>query len=356
MHRPTRTKRQRCDELDRGSRPESGAPWAATPVKGETPLVTVIAQCYNHERFLDECLTSIDRQSLQDFELIVVDDCSVDRSAERIAAWIQAHRPNARFVQLRTNRGVSGSLNAAIAEARGTYVTRLATDDVWEPTCLEALVRRFESLPAEYGAVYADAWCIDEQGRRLETAFIDAHRSDFVPPEGDILNELATANFIPAAAILIKREVLRSVGVFDEALAYEDWDMWLRIADRFPIGFVPERLARYRIVDGSLARTLFVAGRVPSPEVRVTHWRMARKLMGMTRLHASVREFWRGRMIEDAKSLYRLGDVRARRLLMESARLTLDYRVGAWALAAGLGVSAAAIDRLLNRVRRQTPH
>ncbi len=359
MRRRARTTRDPGDDPDVNGRPDSGIPpraaLLAAPVTRETPLVSVIAQCYNHERFLDACLTSIHRQTLQDFELIVVDDCSTDRSAERIAAWIQAHRPTARFLHLRTNRGVSASLNAAIAEARGTYVTRLATDDVWEPTFLDAVVRRFESLPAAYGAVYSDAWCIDEQGRRLETPFIEAHRPGLIPPEGDILNELATANFIPAAAIVIKREVLRAVGVFDEALAYEDWDMWLRIAARFLIGYVPDRLAHYRIVDGSLARTLFAPDRAPSPDVRLTHWRMAQKLMGIGRLQAPVREYWRGRMIEDAKSLYRLGDARAWRVLMESARLTRDYRVGVWALAAGLGLPAAAIERLLGRVRRRTP-
>jgi glycosyltransferase involved in cell wall biosynthesis len=71
-----------------------------------TPTVTVIALCYNHERFVLDCLESIRAQTFQDFELIVIDDCSRDHSPQVIANWLAEHYPAARFIRHEVNRGI----------------------------------------------------------------------------------------------------------------------------------------------------------------------------------------------------------------------------------------------------------
>ncbi len=304
------------------------APCPAVP--HTRPRVTVIAQCYNHERFLDECLDGIAQQTFRDFELIVIDDCSTDRSRERIEAWITAHRSDAVFLKPPTNLGVSGSLNLAIRHATGEFIIRVATDDAWEPTLLEQLVSRFDESGDEYGAVYADATCVDEDGVRLQEDFVAFHHKGEVP-QGDIFPVVCEHNWIPASAILMRASAMRAVGEFDEKLAYEDWDMWIRLSERHRFAFVPTTLARYRIVRQSLLRTLFVPGQV-NPNVCATHCAMALKILHSPRATDALRLRWIKKLTENAYSLYESEDARASRYLRAAAQFNRPNRRRLWAL------------------------
>lgn len=318
------------------------------------PRVSVIAQCYNHERFVRECLDSIQRQSWRDFELIVVDDRSTDASVDVIRAWIAQERADTTLLALPENLGVSGSLNAAIREARGEFVIRVSTDDVWEPTLLQELLARFDELSDACGAVYADASRIDEAGTRLAGDFITAYHGG-VAPEGDVFLALCDTNFVPAATIMMRRAVLAEVGEFDESLAYEDWDMWLRIAERHSFGFVPKTLARYRIVQHSLFRTLFAAGG-QTTAASATHCEMARRLLAMDRLDAPTRRLWEQRLWENAYRLRAAKDPRAPEYLAlarQQARATRARDAVLRALLA-MGIPPGFISRLVRGLRAVT--
>lgn len=318
------------------------------------PRVSVIAQCYNHERFVLECLDSIHRQSWKDFELIVVDDRSTDASVDTIRQWIASERPDTMLLALPENLGVSGSLNAAIREARGEFVIRVSTDDVWEPTLLQELVARFDELPAQYGAVYADAIRIDEDGNRLNGDFIAAYHGG-IAPEGEVFLALCDTNFVPAATIMMRRGVLATVGTFDESLAYEDWDMWLRIAEHHPFGFVPKPLARYRIVQHSLFRTLFVAGG-QTTAASATHCEMARRLLAMDRLDVPTRRLWEQRLWENAYRLRAAKDARAAKYLTlarQQARVT-RARDAVVRILVAIGIPPGFLSRLVRGLRTVT--
>jgi glycosyltransferase involved in cell wall biosynthesis len=325
-----------------------------TPASAPDPTVrrvSVIAQCYNHERFVRECLDSIHQQSWTDFELIVVDDCSADASVEAIRQWIASERPDTTLLALPENLGVSGSLNAAVREARGEFVIRVSTDDVWEPTLLQELLARFGALPAHYGAVYADAIRIDEDGTRLSGDFIATYHGG-VAPEGDVFLALCDTNFVPAATIMMRHSVLTAVGEFDESLAYEDWDMWLRIAERHSFGFVPKTLARYRIVQHSLFRTLFVAGG-QTTAASATHCEMARRLLAMDRLDVPTRRLWERRLWENAYRLRAAKDARAAEYLALASKHARSTRARDAILRAllSLGLSRGFLSSLARGVR-----
>jgi glycosyltransferase involved in cell wall biosynthesis len=318
---------------------------------GSVRRVSVIAQCYNHERFLRECLDSIQQQSWTDFELIIVDDCSTDASVEVIRRWIASERPDTTLLALPENLGVSGSLNAAIREARGEFVIRVSTDDVWEPTLLQELVARFDALPPQYGAVYADASRIDEDGNRLSGDFIAAYHGG-IAPEGEVFLALCATNFVPAATIMMRRAVLAKVGPFDESLAYEDWDMWLRIAEHHPFGFVPKTLARYRIVQHSLFRTLFVEGG-QTTAASATHCEMARRLLAMDRLDIPTRRLWEQRLWENAYRLKAAKDARAPEYLAlarQQAGMTRARNAIVRGLVA-IGIPPGVLSRLVRSLR-----
>ena len=325
------------------------------------PTVTVIALCYNHERFLLDCLESIRAQTLQDFELIVADDCSRDRSPDMIADWLATHYPNARFIRHTANRGICATLNEALAAARGTYISMIATDDTWLPHKLASQVQLAQSLDAGTAVIYSDANQIDEEGKLLPKRFIEAHRA-IDPPSGMIFGHVADGNFIPAMTTLIRRDALQAVGGFDEQLNYEDFDMWLRLADRYAFHFQPDVVANYRIVATSMVRTVFAK---PSAWFQHTNFLIRQKWLGTDRLTPKQRVLWAEKMWVAAYGLYVLQDPRATSCMWTAFRYGRKPRIACLALANQLGLTRQRLVRLrqlpgdvvgatLGRLRKKT--
>jgi glycosyltransferase involved in cell wall biosynthesis len=223
----------------------------------ELPLVTVIAMCFNHERFVLECLESVRAQTYPNVQLVIADDCSTDRSVELIRSWLSETGTEAELLLHRENQGLCRTKNETLALARGAYVAALSTDDIWFPDKLAAQVELMEQLPSSVGVLYGDAFRMDEQGQPLPRMAVETFRDLETMPEGDIYAELLEgSNFILGMTTLIRRECFEAVGPYDESLPYEDWDMFLRIASRYEFAFSPRVSGRYRVHRSSLSQTL----------------------------------------------------------------------------------------------------
>lgn len=309
------------------------------------PAITVIALCYNHARFLHECLDSIRAQTCQDFELIITDDASRDASPQLIAEWIAVHRPDARFIRHADNAGICRTLNEALAQARGEFICMIATDDAWEPERLAIHLAAMRAHSARVAVVYSDVAQMDEAGAPLPEKFIAQHRPGFTPPSGTIFSALADGNFIPAMAATIRREAIAAVGGYDERLTYEDYDMWLRLAERYEFAYCDATVARYRIVGSSIVRTLFV-----KPTANHSHslFLIRQKWLGSSRLTAQQRLRWADNAMGAAYNLYVLEDKRARAALWQAVRHARKPRNLALALAASLPWSRSRLQRLLS--------
>lgn len=300
------------------------------------PAVTVIAVCYNHARFLHECLNSIAVQTMQEFQLIVADDCSTDGSADLIEKWLAEHKPNALFIRHTVNIGLCKTLNESLLHARGDFISMIATDDAWEPDKIERQLTLMSRQTAEVAVIYADATRMDETGQRIATDFIEAHVPECTRPSGHIFAELANRNFIPAMSTLVRRQALIDVGLYDERLSYEDYDMWLRLASRYCFVYCPLVLARYRIVNTSIVRTIFAK---PSAQHYYTQHLICQKWLPGRHLTQTQREAWADRLLGSAYGLYVLGDARAKRALWWAVRYTLKPRAMLLAIASTLGIS-----------------
>lgn len=306
------------------------------------PKITVIALCYNHERFLKASLESIRAQTYTDYELIVVDDYSSDNSPAIIVEWIEANCPAARLILHKKNVGICKSLNEALAMAQGEYLSILAADDLWEATKLEKHVAALDSLGPAYAVVYSDALQIDEDGRLLPLKFMLRHRRDGSVPQGDVFLCLADRNFIPSMAATIRREAILAVGGYDERLCYEDWDIWLRLAAKWRFAFIPDTLAQYRVVQTSLARKLIQS----SIQRSLTHTLIGEKCLASGRLTPALTAQWKARMLEDSYELLTLGYPQAAAHLMAAFRLKPGFRIGLVATLATLGVSGSQMLRI----------
>lgn len=310
------------------------------------PAVTVIALCFNHARFLKECLDSIAAQTFQDFQLIVMDDCSQDGSAQLIEAWLARQRPGALFIRHSRNMGLCKTLNEALVQARGEFISMIATDDAWEPDKIERQLAAVSPMSTAVAVVYSDASRMDEEGKRLEKDFIESHTPQCTRPSGHIFAELANRNFIPAMSTLIRRQALVEVGMYDEQLAYEDYDMWLRLAARFEFVYCHGVVARYRIVSTSLVRTIFAN---PSPHYLHTVCLICLKWLPGERLTRRQRTDWAHRLWEAAYGLYVANDRRAASCLWRAAWYGRKPYAALLALTQSMGISRNMVRRLTGR-------
>ena len=160
-------------------------------------------------------------------------------------------------------RGISAALNRALGEARGTFVGRVDSDDVWLPDFLQATTACLEANP-QAGVVYARASAMNRHGKPLPK-LVRAQRGGPMPRPGDAFGSLLLGDFTCNIAMLARRECFERVGGYDETLiANEDWDVWVRIARDTPFLFLDRTIARYRMHPGSItnpnsARVLEVA-------------------------------------------------------------------------------------------------
>jgi glycosyltransferase involved in cell wall biosynthesis len=213
-----------------------------------TPLVSVIVPCFNHESYILSCIESIVNQTFKSFELIVIDDGSKDGSPE-ILKELQA-KYNFTLV-LQENIGVSSTLNKALKEfAKGKYVSICASDDYWSLNKLELQVDFMENhldIPMCYGKIYY----IGEESKIIEK--YDSQNN--VLKGGDIFNDIFTFKLHPPVNYMYRTEIFNEIGFFDATICAEDYYMNLKIASKFNIGFIEEYLGYYR-VDSSIKKVI----------------------------------------------------------------------------------------------------
>ncbi|MBX2901252.1 MAG: glycosyltransferase [Cyclobacteriaceae bacterium] len=219
----------------------------------EGPLVSVICVCCNQARFVTEALDSVIAQTYKPIELIVIDDGSTDGSPKVIKQWIAAH-PETVLLLNGTNLGYCKTFNKAAALAKGKYLIDLAADDVLLPERVKVGVQVLESHPRA-GVTFSDAAHCDESGVKISL------HSDRFPhatiPSGDIYKNLIERFFICSPTMMFAQAVFKELGGYDETLAYEDFDFWIRSARMCEYVYSPHVLVKKRKVVNSLSAAQF---------------------------------------------------------------------------------------------------
>lgn len=201
----------------------------------ENLLVSIITPAYNAERFINETIDSVLKQSMSNWELIVLDDGSVDRTQEIVAEYAQKDA-RIRLVVNENNMGVAKTRNRGLELFRGRYVAFLDSDDYWEPQMLEKMVARAEETGADI--IYCSYALVDEDGQRV--------CNDFIVPPQTTFQESIIRSVITCSTVLITAELARS-NRFPVNMYHEDIAMWFRILRDGGVACgVTEVLAAYR--------------------------------------------------------------------------------------------------------------
>ena len=219
----------------------------------ELPLVSVIAVCYNHANYVVETLDSIKNQTYPNIELIIMDDCSIDNSVEVIQEWMDKNKYQCQFIAHKENQGLCKTLNEALKKCTGKYFQTLACDDIVLKEKIKKQVYLFNELNDDYAVVYSDALLMDDSSQILYGHFIQRHKPKMLKvPTGNVYNELILSNYIPAMSVLIRINLVKKIGGFDEQLSYEDYDLWLRLSKEYKFYFSDYPSCQYRIHGSNL--------------------------------------------------------------------------------------------------------
>jgi glycosyltransferase involved in cell wall biosynthesis len=207
------------------------------------PRVSVVVPAYNYARFVAQALDSLLRQTYESLEVIVIDDASTDPTPDVLAPYQQD--PRVCVIRHADNRGHVRTYNEGLALARGDFVGLLSADDLClRPDAIARQVAIFDADPA-VGFVYSALTFVDEAGRLLNT--YGRWPEDGIRDGMDEFGLLVFSNHVPASGPLVRAACHRQVGYYDERLPHAaDWDLWLRLATRYRVGYIADSLYGYR--------------------------------------------------------------------------------------------------------------
>src|SRR5215831_11896181 len=214
----------------------------------ESPLVSVVCLCYNHESFVAEALESVFNQTYANLQVIIVDDCSTDKSVSIIKKVISNLSCEIQLQCLEQNLGNCRAFNQGLKFATGGYVIDFSTDDVMMPDRIEKQVRFFETQKENVGVVFTDAIYINESGEPIRNHFEYLFKKKLIDhiPTGDVFRDVLTTYFISSPSVMMRKEVLDVLHGYDERLAYEDFDFWVRASRNFQFEFLDEKTTKVR--------------------------------------------------------------------------------------------------------------
>lgn len=198
----------------------------STPSRCNSALVSVIIPTYNRQAYVGKAIESVLSQTYSPFELLVVDDGSTDDTS----ALLKAYQGRIKVLR-QSNRGVSAARNRGIRSARGAFIALLDSDDYWQPDKLALQMDWFDAHPEALICQTEEIWI--RNGIRINPG--KRHKKQ----AGHIFEPSLALCLISPSAVMIRTILLEEVGLFDESLpACEDYDLWLRITCKHPVGLV----------------------------------------------------------------------------------------------------------------------
>lgn len=209
------------------------------------PKVSVIIPAYNAEKFIGATLDSVIAQSFPDWEAVVVDDGSTDGTAAIVKDYA-GRDSRIRYIH-QENASQAMARNKGIENSTGEFIAFLDADDLWLPGKLAAQLPMFDD--PSIGLAYTEVGSVDVEGNPI-------HQPP--PPfrRGKVLEQLIHNNFIGCSSVMLRRSCLEDHQLRFRAgrKGVEDWDLWLRLAQRCEFDFINKPLVRYRKYDESISQ------------------------------------------------------------------------------------------------------
>ena len=229
-----------------------------------SPLVTVICNCYNHELYVWEALESVVKQSYTNIELIVINNGSSDYSFDVIKNFFLQY-PETVFINLPTTISHNKAFNLAFKKSKGNFLIDLSADDRLLPDCIEKQVNFFLSQDENVGLIFGNANNIDANGKFINHYFA-------VNKMGKVLDQnLFTTSYesllsgglcMCSVSAMMRRKHFELLNGYNENLVFEDLDYWLRLSYSHRIAFLDHFLVEKRNLGSSLGNQSYKVNKV----------------------------------------------------------------------------------------------
>lgn len=207
------------------------------------PTISVIMSVYNGEKYLREAIISVLSQDFSDFEFIIIDDGSTDKSLEIIKSFNDSRMK----IISRENKGLIFSLNEAISLATGKYIARMDADDICFSNRFSGQLKAFEN--SKVALVGSWATKINDNGEEIGLM-------SYPPLEyRKIKSFFIKHNPFIHSSVMIKKEVFDKVGVYDNKFKHaEDYELWSRVLSKFEAVNIGQPLIKYRITSDGITK------------------------------------------------------------------------------------------------------
>jgi len=207
------------------------------------PLLTVFTPVFNVEKYIKETIISILSQTFTDFEYILIDDCSSDKTIEIIESF---NDPRIRLIKNDTNQGISYNRNYAINQAKGKYIAMIDGDDLALPERLEKQIEFLEKNN-DYGIIGTEVINIDKTGAQLGEII------EYNIPNDEIPSQMLFNNYIATSSTMIRISSFGEIRFKKEFVVAEDYEVWIQLIRNWKIGHIRLPLTKYRIHDDSIS-------------------------------------------------------------------------------------------------------
>lgn len=217
-------------------------------------LVSVIMSAYNAENFIADPIHSILDQTYKNWELIIINDCSSDNTPQVVERFCD-NNPCIKLIHNKENLGLTKSLNIGLKYTEGEFVARLDAEDVSEPLRLEKQVNFLNTHP-DTVLVGSGGYLIDGSGHQVGKINVISRDS--------IIRKLMTqVNLFIHSSIMVRREVIEDVGGYREKFRYaQDYDLTLRLSDKYKLSNIPEYLVGWRALKTSITMQHHILQRI----------------------------------------------------------------------------------------------
>jgi len=203
------------------------------------PKVSVIIPTHNRAEFLRSAIASVLNQTFQDFEIVIIDDASKDHTQEVIANFNDAR---IKVIHNQISKGAAGARNIALINTSCEYIAFLDDDDEWLPEKLKIQTCLLDNSPPEVGGIYTYSFIKEKASGRVLSIW------------NYEIKEFSKENVITTSSVLLRRECFEKCGLFDENMPTgSDYDMWIRISEKFSFDIIKDALVNYYIHENRLS-------------------------------------------------------------------------------------------------------
>jgi len=207
-------------------------------------LVSVVIPAFNSEQYITECIDSVLIQTYKNIEIIIVNDGSTDNTVNIVNGY------NKEKIKLfhQENSGSAAARNHGVEQASGTWIAFIDADDIWLPDKLQKQLEHCSNRDWSHTDLFFQGGIYP---RHTKTTEFTAKHS------GSILKNLLVENSIGTSSVVIKTKIFQELGGFNTNLrALQDWDLWLRVAEKHQACYFDEPLVYYRVHSSSISRNV----------------------------------------------------------------------------------------------------